>query len=195
MPIRIIFNGREYGDPDEMSDDVRRDYAHALAQIEDANKNGIPDVLENAGKNVIAVHQSSFSVNGKTFDDLGNLPPWARQLYEQATGGVLPGARTPAESPRAQSTELLQAPACGETADELDFVGSIDPLDATRNTLTMLVRVLLALSAVGIVVIASMMFVGISESEKSQGGRVYIVAAAVLLLGVVIERYIKMSKR
>jgi hypothetical protein len=198
MPIRILFNGREYGDPAEMPDDVRRDYEQALTQFEDANRNGIPDVLENAGKNIVAIHQSSFSINGKTFDDLGDLPPWARRLYEQATGSALPG-RPGAELPRAQSAEPAQPAALGsmfdETAHELNLTETIDPLAATRNTLTTIVRVLLVASVIAIVVIASMMFVNIDEGSKSQGGRFYVVAGALLLLGVIIDRYIKTSKR
>jgi hypothetical protein len=196
MSTRILFNGREYGDPSEMPDDVRRDYEQALAQFEDANRNGIPDVLENAGKNVIVVHQSSFSLNGKTFDGVGDLPPWARQLYEHAMGNA---PATGGEAHHAQKAASLQPSAFAsrseETSDDLDSIESIDTLDATRNILTTLVRVLLVLSAIGVVIVTPMMFVGISESEKSQGGRVWIVVGGMLLLGVIIDRYIKISKR
>ncbi len=188
--------GVSYGDSSEMTDDVRRDYEQALAQLEDANKNGIPDVLENAGKNVIAVHQSSFSLNGKTFDGIGDLPPWARQLNEHAIGNVPATGSEAHHSPKAASLQLWAfASRCEETSDDLDSIESIDSHDATRKTLTTLVRVLLVLSAIGVVIIASMMFVGISDSEKSQGGRVWIVVGGMLLLGVIVERYIKISKQ
>jgi hypothetical protein len=44
---RIVFNGQEYGSVDEMPATARRLYEGVLANV-DANRNGLPDVLETA---------------------------------------------------------------------------------------------------------------------------------------------------
>src|SRR5687767_7396210 len=66
MTTRIIFNGREYKSPDDMPADVRRLYDQALQQLADADRDGIPDILEQGPEagNVIGIHHSSFNVNG-----------------------------------------------------------------------------------------------------------------------------------
>jgi uncharacterized protein len=49
MTTRIIFNGQDYASTDVMPEEVRRAYQQALAQLADADHNGIPDVLEPGG--------------------------------------------------------------------------------------------------------------------------------------------------
>jgi len=48
MPNKITLNGQEYTSLDEMPADVRQQYEQAMAKI-DADRNGVPDVLEDAG--------------------------------------------------------------------------------------------------------------------------------------------------
>jgi hypothetical protein len=203
MPTRIVFNGREYSDPAEMPEAVRREYEQALAQFEDANKNGIPDVLENAGKNVVAIQQSSFTINGKTFDNPTDLPPWAKALYEQAMGalpraiGSTPGASEPTTERRFETRfDVRRAGGVGlepRAADDPDL--HIDPLETTTDVLSGIVRIILVLSAIAVVVLATLIFRNMDESSASQGGRFWVVIAAVFVLGVIVDRYIKISRR
>ena len=50
-PARIIFNGREYANADEMPAEARAAYEQAMGVFTDADRNGIPDIFEGAGRN------------------------------------------------------------------------------------------------------------------------------------------------
>jgi hypothetical protein len=151
-----------------MPEAVRREYEQAIAQFEDANKNGIPDVLENASKNVVMIQHSSFTINGKTFESAADLPPWAKTLIHGAVGGAPPG-------------------------EEADL--QIEPIETTTDVLAGIVRALLVASAIAVVVLATLMFRNMDESSASQGGRVWVVVGAVIVLAVIADRYFKMSRR
>ena len=85
METKIIFNGKEYANPEAMPEEVRQAYQQAMAQFADADKNGIPDILERgAAGNVIAIQQSSFSFNGREFKSVGEMPAVVRRLFEMA---------------------------------------------------------------------------------------------------------------
>ena len=168
MPTRIVFNGRTYSDPSEMPEAVRSEYEQTIAQFEDANKNGIPDVLENASKNAVMIQHSSFTINGKTFDNAADRPPWAKTLIDRAVGGAPPG-------------------------DEADL--QVDPIETTTNVLAGIGRALLVASAIAVVVLATLMFRNMDKSSASQGGRVWVIVGAVIVLAVIADRYFKMSRR
>jgi hypothetical protein len=143
--MRLIFNGRTYSDPAEMPADVRREYEQALAQFEDANNNGTPNVLENASsKDVVTIQQSSFTNNGKAFG-----------------------------------------------SDDVH----IDPIETTTDVLTAIARGLLGASAIAVIVVATLIFRNMDASSASQGGRVWVVVFAIAVLAVIVERYVKFSRR
>ncbi len=48
---RIIFNGREYANADEMPPEARAAYEQAMSVFADADRNGVPDIFEGAGTN------------------------------------------------------------------------------------------------------------------------------------------------
>jgi hypothetical protein len=59
METKIIFNGKTYTNVESMPEEVRQAYQDALAQFADADKNGIPDILERgAAGNLIAHAQN-----------------------------------------------------------------------------------------------------------------------------------------
>lgn len=86
MGTRIVFNGREYASPEAMPADVREAYDRALAYMADADRNGIPDVLQDspAAGHVLGIHHSSINVNGRSYDNVDEMPPAVRRLYEDA---------------------------------------------------------------------------------------------------------------
>src|SRR2546425_2227630 len=89
MATRIIFKGQEYASVEAMPEQVRQAYQQALAQLADADHNGIPDILERgATANVIGIQHSSITVNGQTYTSVGEMPAAVRWLYEQAMGQV-----------------------------------------------------------------------------------------------------------
>jgi hypothetical protein len=87
MSNKIVFNGKEYNSADEMPADVRAAYQQAMGIFADGDKNGIPDILE--GKGSINIQPAVFSsstiiYDGKTYASVNDLPPEARQKYEEA---------------------------------------------------------------------------------------------------------------
>ena len=84
---KIIFNGKEYASPEAMPEEVRQAYQQALAHLADADRNGIPDILERgAAGNVIAIQQSSITINGREYKTVGDMPAVVRRLFELAVG-------------------------------------------------------------------------------------------------------------
>lgn len=100
VTTRITFNGREYTSADEMPPDVRRAYDELIAGLPDANRNGVPDVLEQppAGGDTF----TAIVVNGKTYDRVEEMPAEVRALYERALAGTL--GQTPAQETRHELT-------------------------------------------------------------------------------------------
>lgn len=83
--MQIIFNGKTYNSPDEMSADERQAYEQMLQIFTDKNGNGIPDFLEgDIVKNVMAAVSSNVNFNGKVYDNLDELPADARQKVQNA---------------------------------------------------------------------------------------------------------------
>lgn len=51
---RIIFNGQEYSNVEEMPPEIRRSYQQAMnGVLADSNRNGIPDLFESGGANIL----------------------------------------------------------------------------------------------------------------------------------------------
>jgi hypothetical protein len=89
LATRILFNGREYASPDAMPAAVRDLYDLAMEQLADADRNGIPDVLERgAAGHVIGIEHTSITVNGRTFGSVDEMPADVRRLYEQAMASI-----------------------------------------------------------------------------------------------------------
>jgi hypothetical protein len=100
MPTRIIFNGREYAGPEAMPADVRKAYQELLDQLQDKDKDGIPDVLQGEGAtNALGILQTSVTFNGRTVDDVAGLPVPIRRLLENATGHASSSDGAPTEEP------------------------------------------------------------------------------------------------
>jgi hypothetical protein len=88
MP-QIIVNGKTYASMDELPPDVRQAYEKAMGMLNDGNQNGVPDLLEGAlgvGNPVIKTNANlmQFVVDGKVYPGVADLPPEAREKYEQA---------------------------------------------------------------------------------------------------------------
>lgn len=100
MPTRLIFNGREYTSPEAMPADVRKAYEELLDQLQDKDKDGIPDVLQGGGAgNVLGTLQTSVTFNGRTLDDVRGLPAPVRRLIENAVGHANSRDDAPTEEP------------------------------------------------------------------------------------------------
>lgn len=82
---KIIFEGKMYDSVDQLPPEARAKYEQAMSKLADANKNGVPDVLENlphAGTMFMSTNKILFE--GKAYDSVDQLPPEARTKYEQA---------------------------------------------------------------------------------------------------------------
>ena len=198
MTTRIMFNGKEYPSAEAMPEDVRKVYQQALAQLADADHNGIPDALEHGGAgNVIGIQNSSITVNGKTYGSVGEMPALVRFLYEQAMGQLDPnragapgapgvlgalgalGAPYAPDAPEGSLPKVNSEPA--PAADE-PFMRA---LDQTESVLSTILVILLAAAAGAVIVFGSWMMTHMGESERSQGGLLYLGLALAVVLGAI----------
>jgi hypothetical protein len=191
MTTRIFFNGQEYASAEAMPEEVRKAYQVALGQLADADRNGIPDVLEHPGTgNVIGIQQSAITLNGKTYGSVAEMPAFVRFLYEQAMGqldpnraGLLgadaPERSTPLRVTTESSSGVKREP--GSVPDE-QFMRV---LDRSEKVLSTVLVVILAAAAGAVIVFGSWMITHMDASSRSQGGVFYVGLAMVLLLGVI----------
>jgi hypothetical protein len=194
MTTRIMFNGQEYASAEAMPEDVRKVYQQALAQLADADHNGIPDVLERGGAgNVIGIQNSSITVNGKTYGSVGEMPALVRFLYEQAMRQLDPnraGALGGLGAPYApDAPEGLVPKANREPAPAADQ-GLMRALDQTESVLSTVLVILLAAAAGGVIVFGSWMITHMDASERSQGGVLYVGLAMAVVLGAIASGFI-----
>ena len=98
----IVIDGKTYKNVEEMPEDVRRNYEQAMGNM-DKDRNGIPDMLENAnaffddrdkdgtpdafeGMISKVITTNKIVINGREFNSLEDLPPEAREKFLQAMG-------------------------------------------------------------------------------------------------------------
>lgn len=82
MDDQIIFNGKVYQNVEEMPPQVRQAYGAVMGAFADKDKNGLPDLLENAG--TINSQQMSIHFDGNVYHSLEELPPEVRIRYQEA---------------------------------------------------------------------------------------------------------------
>jgi hypothetical protein len=210
METKIIFNGKTYTNVEAMPEEVRQAYQDALAQFADADKNGIPDILERgAAGNVIAIQQSSISFNGREFKSVGEMPAIVRRLFELAMGQAdanrnsIPDALEAALSGR--ETPFPAAGTAGpETAAAANVSTSNPPhrrepitagLERTANALDIFLRILLSIVAIATVAGATFLMLKMDSGSRSQGGRFYVAIAALVILGAVDSQFRKLVAR
>ena len=80
---RIVFNGKEYSNPEEMPAEIRKAYDQAMATVlADTDRNGVPDILE-AGSSSTVFHTDVFA---RTFEDPADK---LRKLKEMKDSGLI----------------------------------------------------------------------------------------------------------
>ena len=104
----IVIDGKTYNSVNEMPEEVRRLYEQAMSSfkaqggnqvsdaseintsniLDDKNRNGIPDIMENAGGGPIVANVMKVLFDGKEFNSIHDLPPDVRARYEQAMGSL-----------------------------------------------------------------------------------------------------------
>jgi hypothetical protein len=68
-----------------MPPEVRQAYERLLGELGDKDKDGIPDIVQHAGKtNVLGITKTSFTINGKTYDSVDQMPAEVKALYDKA---------------------------------------------------------------------------------------------------------------
>jgi hypothetical protein len=209
METKIIFNGKTYTKVEDMPEEVRQAYQQALAQFADADKNGIPDILERGAKgNVIAIQQSSINFNGREFKSVGEMPAVVRGLFELAMGQAdankngIPdalesalGIKTPSASTRSDRAEAAatgnRTLANPPTERESITAG----LKQTADSLETFLRIFLSVTAVATIAGAIFLMLKMDGSSRIQGGRFYIAIAALFILGAVDSQFRKLVAR
>jgi hypothetical protein len=210
METKIIFNGKTYTSIESMPEEVRQAYQDTLAQFADADKNGIPDILERGGAgNVIAIQQSSINFNGREYKSVGEMPAIVRRLFEfamsqadanrngipDALEGALSRSKAPSSSagtvqPKFSAT--FNSPTLN-SPPELETVTTA--LKQTANTLETFLRIFLSLVAVATVAGAIFIMLKMDGGSRSQGGRFYVAIAALVILGAVDSQFRKLVER
>jgi hypothetical protein len=210
METKIIFNGKTYTSVESMPEEVRQAYQQALAQFADADKNGIPDILERGGAgNVIAIQQSSISFNGREFKSVGEMPAIVRRLFEMAMGQADANRNSiPDALEGALSRTETRSPSTGTVQPE--FAAAVKPstlnppperesistgLRRTANTLETFLRILLGFIAVATVAGAVFLMLKMDGGSRGQGGRFYVAIAALVILGAVDSQFRKLVER
>jgi hypothetical protein len=196
MTTRIMFNGQEYASAEAMPEDVRKVYQQALAQLADADHNGIPDVLERGGAgNVIGIQNSSITVNGKTYGSVGEMPALVRFIYDQAMGqldpdraGALGGLGAPyaPDAPEGSVPKLNGEPAPAAAAP---FMRA---LDQTESVLSTVLVIVLAAAAGAVIVFGSWMITHMDASSRSQGGAIYVGFGMMVVLAAIAGQFINL---
>jgi hypothetical protein len=174
VTTHIIFNGQEYDSPEAMPADVRKAYQELLDQLQDKDKNGIPDVLQGRGAgNVLGIRQTSVTFNGRTLDDVRGLPAPVRRLIENAIGHGK-----------------------GTAPDELR---GNDPLVQTLETTSRaaggLLGVMLAFLAGFTLMFSAGLMFAIGGGPSHLAGRFYIAIVALLFLGWLDTQATRLARR
>jgi len=174
MQSRIVFNGKEYAGLEEMPDDVRKAFQAALAQVgTDADGNGVPDVLEGKA-NVLGLAQSSITVNGRTVDNVKDLPLPVRWLLTYMVRQV--AKQAPGAAPVANAPLLRQ-------------------LDSATSVLGTVLYTLSALMGAGLATIGIWVIVHMDASSRSQGGAFYVGIGVVIALAWMVGSLVSLGMR
>jgi len=209
METKIIFNGKTYTSVESMPEEVRQAYQQALAQFADADKNGIPDILERGGMgNVIAIQQSSINFNGREYKSVGEMPWVVRRVFEMAMGQAdanrngIPDAvesalgiqtsSSAAGTDRPDPATAAKASIANPPPERENITAA---LRQTANTLETFLRVLLGFIAVATVAGAIFLMLKMDGGSRSQGGRFYVAIAALVILGAVDSQFRKLVAR
>jgi len=208
MEPKIIFNGKTYTKVEDMPEEMRQAYQQALAHLADADKNGVPDIMERGGAgNVIAIQQSSINFNGREYKSVGEMPAIVRRLFEMAMGQAdanrngIPdalesavGIQTPtpaAGNVKAEFSAKVNASAPNPPQEREPIMSA---LSQSANTLETFLRTLLRIVSVATVAGAIFLMLKMDSGSRSQG-RFYVAIAALVMLGAVDSQFRKLVAR
>jgi hypothetical protein len=197
MTTRIIFNGQEYTSLEAMPDDVRKLYQQALAQLADADHNGIPDVLErraDGAGNVIGIQSSSITVNGKTYGSVDEMPGWVRFIFEQAMGHLAPTLGSKLDPIRASAPDAPEGllPRSVSEPTSAPDPRLMQVLDKSENVLSTVLVLVLAAAAGAVIVFGSWMITHMDASSRSQGGVIYVGFGMMVVLAAIAGQFINL---
>lgn len=179
MQTRIVFNGREYTGLDQMPEDVRKAFQDTLAHLNaDSDHNGVPDVLEGQG-NALSVTQASITINGRTIEDVRNLPGPMRWLVSSLLGYTI----------REATADHAAAVVPPEQATFLKT------LDATSRVLKTLLLALSAFAAAALIVVGIWMIGHMDASSRSQGGAFYVGILVVIAVAWLVGTLVSLVRR
>ena len=80
--MKIVINGREYDGLDQMPPDARQQYLQLIGSLGDADRNGVPDLLERTSSSKVVVN-TSILYNGREYKDRSELPAEVREILER----------------------------------------------------------------------------------------------------------------
>ena len=157
-----------------MPDDVRKAFQAALSQIgTDADGNGVPDVLEGKG-NALGLPQSSITVNGRTVDNVKDLPRPVRWLLTYMVRQV--ARRASGAAPAANAPLLRQ-------------------IDSASSLLGTVLYTLSAHMGAGLATIGIWVILHMDAAARSQGGAFYVGIGVVIALAWMVGSLVSLGLR
>lgn len=85
MSTRIIFDGKEYANVEEMPFEVRRAYEQIAGLLADHDGDGNSDLAGNASaSHTLTVRRMRFVHDGKVYSSVEEMPPEVRRQYHEA---------------------------------------------------------------------------------------------------------------
>lgn len=200
MKARIVYNGQEYASAEAMPEDVRREYEAVLAHFADADRDGIPDVMQrgegDGAGSTIGIQRSSITFNGRTVASAGAIPAFVRRLVGEALAHARPDRRDASHvSGQAAEYAPRDAEASGPALPIVPRESPFDRLDGREHVaasldrashlLALFLGALLSVAAVVVLVGAVAIITTMDASSRSQGGRIYVAIAAIAVLGAI----------
>ena len=154
--MKIVFNGKEYSSVEEMPADVRREYEKIAGLLEDRDHDGIPDIVQRmGGTQQVTVTQTRIVYDGKAYGSVDELPPEARQTYEEAMqklGDADHDGTPDVFRGREGLGEIRKTIVVSRPSIRIEGLGSLG--DAAKSLLVTFGTALLAIAVVGILALA-----------------------------------------
>ena len=168
-PKIIVIDGKTYKSVEEMPEDVLRNYESAMSQLQDNDRNGMPDALENltnfadqnkngmpdAFEGMVSniISSTKIIADGNEYNSLEELPPDVRAKYEQAMGALdsnrngVPDffegmINTPVQTNNPQNTSAISPPSTPRYSTMTPASSNIEP-EATNKWMLALFGIVL----------------------------------------------------
>lgn len=152
---KIVVNGREYASVDDMPHDVRQVYERMMKMRADSDGDGVPDIFEGKGANVVTVTKSNVVLDDRRFGGTDRIPAGARHVLAGS------GRRSPRVVRKVRQTRVHTGHRTGVAAVPPNAESTMETLEGktareSKLTLAAIVIAVLLLVIAGLLLIMSL---------------------------------------